>query len=291
MRPHEGQRLLPPAGQALDRPVPDDRRRETPPEHRGGLYAKVQPRLRLLAETDERHDTPSGPAVKKLCEGAWRLFGQSEYERLAQITVSLLYITSANPSRARLSGVTSQRPDRGRSPIGGNAANRPQRAPRIYPHRYRPPGDSGGKKGVYHVSAVGEVTQFEVVCTVEKISESYLIPMREHLLDTLAFTRRGFHSDNHSEYINKRLAELLEKPFIAFTKSRSRQSNDNALAESKNGSVVRKVFGYSHIPSRFAQRIHRLNQEVLNFYANYHHPCFFPRPTRMPKAVAVSTPL
>ena len=91
LRPHEGQRLLPPAGQALDRPVPDDRRRETPPEHRGGLYAKVQPRLRLLAETDERHDTPSGPAVKKLCEGAWRLFGQSEYERLAQITVSPLY--------------------------------------------------------------------------------------------------------------------------------------------------------------------------------------------------------
>lgn len=146
LRPHEGQRLLPPAGQALDRPVPDDRRRETPPEHRGGLYAKVQPRLRLLAETDERHDTPSGPAVKKLCERAWRLFGQSEYERLAQITVSLLYITSANPSRARLSGVTSQRPDRGRSPDRGMPQTGPNGRPGYIRIGTVHPGTRAGKR-------------------------------------------------------------------------------------------------------------------------------------------------
>ena len=40
---------------------------------------------------DERHDTPSGPAVKKLCERALLVFGQTEYERLAQISVSHLY--------------------------------------------------------------------------------------------------------------------------------------------------------------------------------------------------------
>ncbi len=79
-----------------------------------------------------------------------------------------------------------------------------------------------------------------------------------------------------SEYINKRVAQLLEKLLIEFTKSRSRQSNDNALAESKNGSVVRKIFGYGHIPSRFAQQIHLFNQEILNPYVNYHRPCFFP---------------
>jgi hypothetical protein len=35
-------------------------------------------------------------------------------------------------------------------------------------------GDQDGVKGVYHINAVDEVTQFEVVCTVEKISERYL---------------------------------------------------------------------------------------------------------------------
>ena len=54
------------------------------------------------------------------------------------------------------------------------------------------------------------------------------------------------------------------------------QGTHNALAESKNGSVVRKIFGYGHIPSRFAQQIHLFNQEILNPYVNYHRPCFFP---------------
>jgi len=36
--------------------------------------------------------------------------------------------------------------------------------------------DLDKQKGVYHINAVDEVSQFEVVCTVEKISEIYLIP-------------------------------------------------------------------------------------------------------------------
>ena len=137
-------------------------------------------------------------------------------------------------------------------------------------------GDLDGKKGVYHINAVDEVTQFEVVCTVEKISEQYLLPALEQLLDTFPFTVLGFHSDNGSEYINKRVAGLLEKLLIEFTKSRSRQSNDNALAESKNGAVIRKLFGYSHIPQRFALLINDFNQQYLNPYLNFHRPCFFP---------------
>jgi len=53
------------------------------------------------------------------------------------------------------------------------------------------------------------VTQFEVVCSVEKISERYLMAVLEQLLDAFPFTLLGFHSDNGSEYINKRVAELL----------------------------------------------------------------------------------
>jgi len=137
-------------------------------------------------------------------------------------------------------------------------------------------GDLDKQKGVYHINAVDEVTQFEVVYTVEKISERYLMPALEQLLDAFPFSLLGFHSDNGSEYINKRVADLLRKLLIEFTKSRSRQSNDNALAESKNASVVRKLFGYSHIPQRWAPLINAFNQQHLTPYVNFHRPCFFP---------------
>ena len=111
---------------------------------------------------------------------------------------------------------------------------------------------------------------------MEKISERYLIPALEQLLEDFPFVILGFHSDNGSEYINKRVAELLEKLRIEFTKSRSRQTNDNALAESKNGHVVRKIFGYTHIPQYWAPLINDFNRQHLNPYINYHRPCLFP---------------
>ena len=137
-------------------------------------------------------------------------------------------------------------------------------------------GDLDGYKGVYHINAVDEVTQFEVVCTLEKISERYLMPILKQMLETFPFTLLGFHSDNGSEYINKQVAQLLEQLRIEFTKSRSRHSNDNALAESKNAAVVRKMFGHAHIPQRWAPLINDFNQQHLNPYLNYHRPCFFP---------------
>ncbi|MBU2839140.1 transposase family protein, partial [Acidithiobacillus thiooxidans] len=68
----------------------------------------------------------------------------------------------------------------------------------------------------YHINAVDEHTQFEIVVSVEKISEHHLIPALEQLLDSFPFTVLGFHSDNGSEYINRRVAGLLEKLRIEF---------------------------------------------------------------------------
>ena len=112
--------------------------------------------------------------------------------------------------------------------------------------------------------------------SVERISEHFLLPVLEALIEAFPFVVRGFHADNGSEYVNHRIAALLEKLRVEFTKSRSRRTNDNALAESKNGSVVRKHFGYSHIPGRFAQQVNDFAQGVLSPYLNFHRPCFFP---------------
>ena len=61
-----------------------------------------------------------------------------------------------------------------------------------------------------------------------------------------------------------------------FTKSRARHSNDNALVESKNASVVRKWLGYAHIPAYYASAVNAFNRDALSPFLNYHRPCLFP---------------
>ena len=137
-------------------------------------------------------------------------------------------------------------------------------------------GDQDGVKGLYHINAVDCVTQYEGVATCERISEAFLIPVLEALLQSFPFVIRGFHSDNGSEYINHHVAKLLNKLLIEEqTKSRSRHSNDNAQAESKNGAIVRKHLGYSHIPQRFATLVNAFCSDYLNPYINFHRPCLF----------------
>jgi len=231
--------------------------------------------IRLLAAIDARHDTPCGPATKKLCERAWQLFGEAEYERLAAISISHLYnLRKSAQYRQQRHYVEKTRFTR--SSIGERRKPQPAGQPGFLRIDTVHQGDWDKQKGVYHINAVDEVTQFQVVCTVEKISEAYLIPALEQLLAAFPFRILGFHSDNGSEYINGRVAALLGKLLIEFTKSRARQTNDNALAESKNGAVVRKLFGHAHIPQRWAPLINAFNQEDLNPYLNFHRPCFFP---------------
>ena len=231
--------------------------------------------IRLLAAMDARHNTPCGPAVKKLCERAWQLFGEAEYARLATISIGHLYnLRKSTGYLKQRRHVEKTRPTR--SSIGERRKPQPAGRPGFLRIDTVHQGDWDKQKGVYHINAVDEVTQFQVVCTVEKISEAYLIPALEQLLAAFPFRILGFHSDNGSEYINGRVAALLGKLLIEFTKSRARQTNDNALAESKNGAVVRKLFGHAHIPQRWAPLINVFNQEHLNPYLNFHRPCFFP---------------
>jgi len=231
--------------------------------------------VQLLAHTDELHGTLSGPATKKLCERAYTVFGQTEYQRLAGISVGHLYnLRHGTPYRAGRRHFEKTRPTV--SGIGERRKPRPEGQPGYLRVDTVHQGDLDGKKGVYHLNAVDEVTQFEIVCSVEKISERYLIPVLSALLEQFPFVILGFHADNGSEYINQHVAQLLNKLLVELTKSRSRHSNDNALVESKNGAIVRKHLGYGHIPQRFAPLINAFNQNHLNPYINFHRPCFFP---------------
>jgi transposase InsO family protein len=134
-------------------------------------------------------------------------------------------------------------------------------------------GDLEGVKGVYHINAVDEVTQWEVVGAVERISEAWLLPVLQSILAQFPFVILGFHSDNGSEFVNHRVAEMLNKLLIEQTKSRPRHSNDNGLVEAKNGAVIRKHMGYLHIESQHAGALDVFYRNHLNPYLNFHRPC------------------
>jgi len=231
--------------------------------------------VRLLAHTDNLHGTLSGPATKKLMQRAWQLFGDARYERLATISVAHLY------NLRQRAGYVRQRHRWAKTrPVSIAIGQRRAPAPNHRPGYLRVDsvhqGDQDGLKGLYHINAVDCVTQFEAVASCERISEAFLIPVLAALLASFPFPILGFHVDNGSEFINRHVAALLNKLLIEeFTKSRPRQSNDNALVESKNGAIVRKHLGYAHIPQRYAALVNSFCREHLNPYVNFHRPCLF----------------
>jgi len=231
--------------------------------------------LSLLIALDKLHGTLSGPATKKLCERAYHIYEQKEYKNLSEISVSHLYNLrhTAGYLRARCEFTKTQSTN---VKIGERRKPDPKGKPGMIRIDTVHQGDLDGQKGVYHINAVDEVTQFEITGGVEGISERFLIPLLAELLEQFPFTIRGFHSDNGSEYVNGRVAKLLNKLLIEFTKSRPRHCNDNALVEAKNGSIIRKQFGYVHIPQKYASEINHFCCKYLNPYLNFHRPCFFP---------------
>ena len=231
----------------------------------------------LLAETDALHGTLSGPATRALCARAFRLFGDSRFERLARISNGHLYNLRHSTTYARRRGATPAPTRPVQVAIGERRRPQPFGQPGWVRVDTVHQGDLDGIKGLYHVNLVDEVTQFQFIGSVEHIHAACLGPVLEALLQAFPFTLHGFHTDNGSEFVNREVAALLETLRIEFTKSRARRSTDNALVESKNGSVLRKHLGHGHVPGRWARQVNAFTQQVLSPYLNFHRPCFFPR--------------
>lgn len=237
----------------------------------------------LLAEVDRAMNTLSGPATACVLRRQRDLFGDTRFERLGDISVAHLYnLRHSAPYRAQRVVLTKTRPTKAIT-IGVRKAPTPQGRPGFVRIDSVHQGDRDGTKGLYHINAVDCVTQWQVVASVQTISEAHLLPVIAHMLAQFPFEILGFHADNGSEYVNHRVAQMLEKLRAEFTRSRPRRSNDNGLVETKNGAVVRKVFGYEHIPQRHAQRFNTFCLEFLNPFLNFHRPCLFATDVADPK--------
>jgi transposase InsO family protein len=231
--------------------------------------------VELLAYVDKAHGNLSGPATRRILEREYNEYGQAAFARLAAISVAHLYrLRNSAAYRKRNASYQPTRPTP--IPIGERRKPQPNRSPGYLRIDTVHQGDQDGRKGLYHINAVDQVTQWEIVAATPQISELWLIPVLEAMLAQFPFVIRGFHSDNGSEFINYNVAHLLGKLLIEQTKSRAYHSGDNGLVESKNGAIIRKHIGYGHIDAQHAEAVDRFHRQQLNPYVNFHRPSAVP---------------
>jgi len=222
----------------------------------------------LLAAADAAHEDLAGPAMRHILHREFTVFSKPEYERLATISVSHLYnLRKSSVYRSRRVRVNHTRSRQ--ISIGERRKPDPKGKPGFLRLDTVHQGQKDGKEGVYYINSVDTVTQWQNVGCVETISEQHMIPVLEAILHQFPFRILGFHCDNGSEFINHRVAEMLNKLLIEFTKSRAYRTTDNALVEGKNGSVVRKQIGYGFIASEHAEQRQSFFTAQFNPYLNF----------------------
>jgi hypothetical protein len=157
--------------------------------------------VNLLACVDRAHGNLSGPATCRILEREHSDYGQAAYVRLASISVAHLYrLRNGVGYRERNISYQPTRPTP--IPIGERRKPQPRGEPGFLRIDTVHQGDQQGRKGLYHIHAVDEVTQWEIVAATSQISELWLLPVLDSILEEFPFVIRGFHSDNGSELIN-----------------------------------------------------------------------------------------
>jgi len=237
------------------------------------LYVRVKPHkiyttgdIRLLEETDELHLRLSEDATREILRREFEVFDHEAYQTISR--VSHAHISNLRHSEVYKSSWINHTKAR---QIGIGMTQKPQ--------NHGKPGsirvDSVSHKDVYHINSVDEITQWEIVFCVPQLSESCMKIALEEILSEYPFVIFNFHSDRGHETINYVVADLLQRLVIKQTKSRSYHSGDNALVETKNGSVIRKNMGWEHIDQSFCDEINIYYKTYFNPYLNFHRPCAY----------------
>jgi len=237
-------------------------------------YKRIKPHriyttgaIKLLEKTDELHLRLSEKATKEILRREYEVFGKGNYQTIARISHS--HITNLRHSPIYKSSWINHTKAR-QIPIG---VTRP-------PESYGKPGsirvDSVSQKDIYHINTVDEITQWEIVFCIPQLSESCMLPALIEIFNQYPFIIFNFHSDRGKETINYLVADLLQRLVIKQTKNRSYHSGDNALVETKNGSIIRKNMGWEHINQSMCDPINKYYKNYFNSYLNFHRPCAYP---------------
>lgn len=133
--------------------------------------------IELLAAVDEAHERLSGPATRHILKREFEVYGKAEFQRLAALSNGHLYNLRQSPRYGlRLRHFEKTRPTA--IQIGERKKPAPNGQPGFLRIDTVHQGDGPEGKGIYHINAVDELTQWEVVLATPRISAD--APAGEH---------------------------------------------------------------------------------------------------------------
>ena len=152
----------------------------------------------------------SGLTTREALRRQHEVFGDDRFVRLA--TVANGHVYNLRGSRTYVAAPKVRLKTQA-APVGIGLRRAPEPNGRLGYVRVETVHQGGrdGEKGLYLINLADQVTQFEFIGAVAGISERFLAPLLEGLLRSFPFPMRGFHADHGSEYVNHRVAELLNK--------------------------------------------------------------------------------
>lgn len=228
--------------------------------------------IKLLEKTDEYHLRLSSHATHEILRREYEVFHNEKFKNISNVSISHIDNLRKNPVYKShwVNGTKVKNVDIGVT---------------MKPETNSVPGsirvDTVHQRDIFYINAADEIVQWEVAVSVPQICEKYLSPALSLLLYQFPFIIFNFHSDRGSEFINKIVAQILNKLLINQTKSRSRHCNDNALIEGKNGSIIRKNMGYFHMDKKIVDETNDFLFNWFNPYLNYHRPCGYVTETKI----------
>lgn len=156
--------------------------------------------IALLVKTDNIHQRLNGVATKKILEREYQKYGHLEYEKISKISVSHLY-NLRGTRFYQTHSLTFKHTQAVKRNIGERVKPQPNGKPGYIRvdtvHQGDLASESGNNgqrggqkyiKGVYHINSVDEVTQWEIIASVEQISEAYLEPILKLIITQYPFT-------------------------------------------------------------------------------------------------------
>lgn len=232
--------------------------------------------VKLFAEFDGLANYPNGFALQENFRRMYENFKNESFKHLAGISHGQIYNLRKTTLYRKITSKYKHTEAVSQNKIGVREKPDPKGRPGFIRVDSVHGGDKDNEKGVYYINLVDEITQSEIVICVKGISERFLSEVWDEILVSFPFVVINFHSDNGSEFVNKVVADILNRLHIRQTKSRPRKHNDNGLVESKNGWVIRKHFGYIFVHRECAPLINEFLDKYFNRFLNYHRPCAFP---------------
>jgi hypothetical protein len=144
-----------------------------------------------LADVDRAMGTLSGPATACVLRRQRDVFGDERFERLGSISVGHLYnLRNSAGYRSQRVVLTKTQPSKA-STIGVRKAPAPEGRPGFIRIDSVHQGDLDGVKGVYHIDAVDCVTQWQIVASVQTISEAHLLSVIEEMAEPVSLRDPG----------------------------------------------------------------------------------------------------